>query len=270
MIFKAYEHEQIREILEERLSALGLSIFNKVSLEMVSRRAATVAGDLRAALKICQRTIELHRDQEAGQVRLLAEFEEAKRALATAEAHAFNLTSSQSYTAANAGAPRLSQAQAPGPTHTAHSAGLREPPPGKSLMMLVKQAADEYKESPMMATVNRLCAIDKAILISVCKHLRASNDETEITAAALWDRLGDLLHRARSKQGVPLPPPPFIYNEALDRLVEQGLLTQTQTGRRSATEAASGEQVHRGPFSLRLEFTDVVVALKGDSLLGFL
>ena len=195
--------------------------------------------------------------------------EEDKKAAAAAEAHAFNTMSSQSYTAANA---TNSTSNPAGSGASSSSMKSQEPPPVKSLMILVKQAADEYKESPMMATVSRLCAIDKAILIALCKHLRASNDETEIAAATLWDRLGDLLHRARSRPGIPPLPPAFIFNEALDRLVEQGLLAHTQTGRRGAAEAAQAAagSVHRGPFSLRLEFTDVVVALKGDPLLDFL
>ena len=48
------------EILEERL--LSSDVFEKKSLQMSARFAASTAGDLRTALKICQRSIELHRD----------------------------------------------------------------------------------------------------------------------------------------------------------------------------------------------------------------
>jgi Cdc6-like AAA superfamily ATPase len=259
MVFKAYEHEQIRVILCERLEELQLSIFNKTTLEMVSRKAATVAGDLRAALKICQRTIELYRDQDEKHQRLAAEYEIAKSVWTEAQAAAFNAQSSQSYTAAMSSTTNDAAWSAPEP---------QAPAPPKSIMMLVKVAADEYKESPMMATVARLCAIDKAILVAICKHIRNSNDENEIAADMLWDRLGDLLQRARGKAGVPISPPPFIFNEALDRLVEQGILAKT--GRRTGAGDILQGQTHRGPFRSVLELSDVVVALKGCALVDFI
>lgn len=62
VIFSPYTHEQVKEILEERLSALSLSAFDSKAREFVARKASSTAGDLRAALKICQNTIELYRE----------------------------------------------------------------------------------------------------------------------------------------------------------------------------------------------------------------
>ncbi len=249
MIFKAYEHEQIKEILTERLSELQLSVFTKTSLELVSRKAATVAGDLRAALKICQRTIELHRDQEEKLERMKAEYEAAKATLSQKQAEALNTQSPEKY------AQTLKTLETSLPP---------SPPVADNLMKLVKIAADEYKQSPMMATVTRLCAVDKAILVALCNHLRNSNDETQIDAETLWTRTSDLLRKAGTKEGVPRQPPPYIFNEALERLVEQGLLIQLGSSSRD------GSSQQAGPFSLRLEFTDVVAALKGSPLLDFI
>jgi origin recognition complex subunit 1 len=53
IVFKAYTHEQMYTILLDRIKDLG--IFELKALELSARKAASSAGDLRAALKICQR-----------------------------------------------------------------------------------------------------------------------------------------------------------------------------------------------------------------------
>lgn len=60
MIFKPYSVDQIEEILSKRMGELN--VFEEKSLKLATRKAATVAGDLRAALRICQRAIEMHRN----------------------------------------------------------------------------------------------------------------------------------------------------------------------------------------------------------------
>lgn len=60
MVFTPYTFVQITEILTERLQSAD--IFEGKSLNMSARTAAATAGDLRTALKICQRAIEIHRD----------------------------------------------------------------------------------------------------------------------------------------------------------------------------------------------------------------
>jgi Cdc6-like AAA superfamily ATPase len=47
----------VKEILENRLGELEQSIFDKNALELLARKASTIAGDVRAALKICQRYV---------------------------------------------------------------------------------------------------------------------------------------------------------------------------------------------------------------------
>lgn len=46
---------QIKEIITQRLQELG-AIFDSNAAELLARKASTVAGDLRAALKMCQRS----------------------------------------------------------------------------------------------------------------------------------------------------------------------------------------------------------------------
>jgi Cdc6-like AAA superfamily ATPase len=60
MVFKPYSVEQIEQILIARMGALN--VFAQKELKLLTRKAATVAGDLRAALRICQRAIEMHRN----------------------------------------------------------------------------------------------------------------------------------------------------------------------------------------------------------------
>jgi len=66
LIFAPYRHEQIEEIMKSRLQ--GLDIFTQEGLNYVARKSAS-SGDLRAALKICQRSIEIFRDSLDSSVR---------------------------------------------------------------------------------------------------------------------------------------------------------------------------------------------------------
>lgn len=54
--FRPYTHDQIDLILSERLKDLH-GLFEKRTLEHTARKAAACAGDLRSALKICQRSV---------------------------------------------------------------------------------------------------------------------------------------------------------------------------------------------------------------------
>ena len=251
MVFRPYEHEQIAQILKERISDLQLSLFSSdATLNLLSRKAATAAGDLRAALKICQRTIELYRNQKEDIRRRKAAYEAQVAAHAEQEAALANKKILQG----------VSANSMPEGTEVIPL----QPPVEKPVSTLINMATAEYKESPMMATVSRMCALDKAIMIAACKHLR-STDNAEMAAEVLWDRLHDLLKQARQNPDVTLlPPPQFIFDEALDRLVKQGLFEVT--GRRG--EARYGAQSKK--YMLRMEFTDVVACLKEDIFAKFL
>ena len=146
--FHPYSHDQIKEILEERLKELGPAIFDKGSLSFVARKAATVAGDLRAALKICQRAIELARDQK----HRIDKYNAAKEASNEASSPSFDI-----YRASQQ-KPQLAE------------------PENKSIMNLINVATAEYRQSPMMATVSRACTLDKALLVAACKHFRLTGE----------------------------------------------------------------------------------------------
>jgi origin recognition complex subunit 1 len=59
MVFAAYTYEHINQILATRLG--DLNIFDARTMELVARKAANMTGDLRTALKVCQRSIEIFR-----------------------------------------------------------------------------------------------------------------------------------------------------------------------------------------------------------------
>jgi len=59
MVFGSYTYEHINQILATRLG--DLNVFQAKEMELVARKAAVMTGDLRTALKLCQRSIELFR-----------------------------------------------------------------------------------------------------------------------------------------------------------------------------------------------------------------
>jgi len=232
MIFMAYTFQQINEILAGRLADLELKIFDKPSLEYVSRKAASVAGDLRAALKICQRTIELYRDQTKGSAAAAA-------AAAAAALSANNNTTSSSSSSNNNNNNSNNK---------------------KTMMALVRLAADEYRESPLLATVSRSCLLDKAILVVMWKQYKASG-LLEMTVDVIWHRLGDLLEAAKNNPRITLiQPPVHIFDEAIERLVDQGILKRA--GARAGLSQVGAAR--SGHVSIRAEMADVIAALNEE------
>ena len=178
---------------------------------------------------------------------------------------------------------------------------------------VVNAAVDEYKKDPFRSSIERVCQLDKAILVCVCRHIRASAEST-LSLQALWERLEDLIQqiysRRRSGPGgdrlsaataggsssvagggggvgsvgslaatssrgstqlgsgsgprrvgaatISLLLPPFpIFEEAVQRLVDQGLLKKVSS--------RFGEALPRlSVLSLRTEVADVYAALKQD------
>lgn len=62
-VFKPYSFDQMNEILHSRLLEFASSIIDDKSIEFVARKAAQAGGDVRRALRICQRVIEMIRDK---------------------------------------------------------------------------------------------------------------------------------------------------------------------------------------------------------------
>lgn len=62
MVFAPYNHTQMTQILHSRLLEFASSVMDDKSIEYVARKAAMAGGDVRRALRICQRVIEMIRD----------------------------------------------------------------------------------------------------------------------------------------------------------------------------------------------------------------
>lgn len=165
MVFTPYTFDQIQQILTARLQDLDLNnIFDQRTVEFLARKASTVAGDLRAALKICQKTIDILRDMT----------KENKDA-------------------------RISPA-------------------------VVKQATDEYRESPLMAVLRIACKLDKAIIVCMCKDFKVTG-HPEPRLIEVWERLRDFIVKTKFNPQIGMLEPPYtIFECAVNRLRQQGFV----------------------------------------------
>jgi hypothetical protein len=259
-IFRPYNYEQILEILSRRLADLRLDALDDKLRQMIARKAASVAGDLRAALKICQRTIELYRDA-------VNERRRQKRVAGRVAA------------AGSTGSTSIGDSSDPG------AISLKE------FMVLAKEAANSYTQTPFIAATARACQLDKAILAVLGRHRQSVSggegtiNEAAMTCDAVWERLCDITQKIDAERylnrtsaapssstnggaasGVSqLRQPPFpIFVQALARLCSQGILVQASTWK-----------VVLGPrsvlYSLHPNFTfsDLSAALSGDPMLRY-
>ena len=79
----------------------------------------------------------------------------------------------------------------------------------------------------------------------------------------IWDRLHDLLDKARLDERVSLAIPPYgVFGEALERMVDQGVL------RRVGGQGAG--LANKALLSVRAEMTDVLAALNTAASLATL
>lgn len=195
-IFLPYSHDQVKEIILNRLREVNLDVFTNTSMEFMSRKASAAAGDLRSALKICQKTLEIFRSKQA-----------------------------------------TSQAK-------------------EITVAMVNEAVNEYKQSPLIATVSKACSLDKAILVSICKFYNVTG-LTEISLENIWERLCDFFLESPKDPLIQLVKPSYpIFRTAIDRLVIQGLLTKRRSTRDHLAFA------HRTDlFALTMEVTEIFDAL---------
>ncbi|KAJ4814824.1 Cell division control protein 6-like protein [Rhynchospora pubera] len=56
--FRAYNKNQIYEVIQERLKGLGYDVFDPLSLEFCARKVAAASGDMRKALAVCRSAVE--------------------------------------------------------------------------------------------------------------------------------------------------------------------------------------------------------------------
>ena len=161
LIFSPYSHEQVKEILEERLSALSLSAFDSKAREFVARKASSTAGDLRAALKICQTTIEMYRD-------FIMQQEQDKKSNKSGTNNSVPSTTTSNLS---------------------------------KIFALVNAAVNRYKETPFISVVSRMSQLEKAIILCFCKHRKlicGGDDHSALAGMTMlmaWDRFVDLIRK---------------------------------------------------------------------------
>jgi hypothetical protein len=88
----------------------------------------------------------------------------------------------------------------------------------------INLAINEYRESPFIANLKRLCVLDKAILVTICRHT-AHAGNIGMTAEDVMNRLDDLIIEFRSNPEIffILPPMNTVF-ERLQVMLQRGLL----------------------------------------------
>lgn len=159
----------------------------------------------------------------------------------------------------------------------------------------VSRAVAEYRQNPLMIRTAKACALEKGILMSMCKHSKISGS-LDMSLEDIWTRLHDFVeaeqtHRTAveaadallsaadralrdlEEHDTPLEMPPYhVFEELVSRMCEHGLLVKRipKTYLRSGLATASNCLLFDCSFSTRLQPSDIAVALKGDKCLHFL
>ena len=271
IVFKPYSHTQVQEILTARLSDLNLNCtaFTPTAIEFMARKAANVAGDLRIALKICQRTIELLRThmksvRNAELVRIDALGKVLKKVKNDSD-------------------------QKPTPRNDDNR--QEKPIPSNEIMSLIKTAVDEYKQSPFIASIIRCCLLDKAIIIIMSKHRRnmgggdefISTVDTSMTLEHIWIKLEEFIHsmqikistaQAHANISFSKPssssshlklPPKYIFVMSINRLLDQAIIHHHN----SRSIAKFSPLAKRVALHASLSYSDIMTAIKDCVLHDF-
>ena len=152
MVFKPYSHDQVLEILMARLSDLLLAAFDKKATEFVARKASNFAGDLRTALKLCQRTIELLREE------VVAKTVDTEQWNKKRKKSKIDMTSDEKISGSGDG------------DGDRDSLSLHVVEESSVVMKMIKQAVEELKMNPFIATVTRCCLLDQTLLLLLCRY----------------------------------------------------------------------------------------------------
>lgn len=159
-------------------------------------------------------------------------------------------------------------------------------------MKITMQAVKEYSENPMMASISRACLLDKRILAAACKHTKTTG-QGELSVTLLWQRLADYFtavevnlraaptaptapaaHSAPPNPrplSIPALPPIGQFFEAVERLLDQGLLKEVTGFNQGRTYKTSGAGpgaeligARHSVVAMRAEMSDVIAAIKDD------
>lgn len=225
MIFAPYSHEQIRQILEHRLGELALPIFDPQLVEYLAKRIARAAGDLRAALKICQRCIHFSIIYRC--IRIIAII----MILIDRTIQIFLEKETRN---------RITHSKGVSSSKSSSDTGEH----GRISKEYVLAAINEYNQDPFKVFIRGACQLDKALIVCACQEMKALG-QYELTFAVLWDRLKSFLagvclqkqvsgaHRidndpfVESIEDITLLLPPYeLFEIAVHRLIHVGIFQQ--------------------------------------------
>mmetsp|Transcript_8442 Transcript_8442/g.12583 ORF Transcript_8442/g.12583 Transcript_8442/m.12583 type:complete len:183 (+) Transcript_8442:1522-2070(+) len=133
---------------------------------------------------------------------------------------------------------------------------------------MVNRAAAEYRENPMMLATGSACDLDKAILIGMCKYAK-STGISEMFVEEIWERCNDTISaygRQASSGALEAPPWP-VFEDALQRLVSQGLIMLiSKSGAMAPVNTTNSRKstwtIDEAVFAPRLIHSDIIAALR--------
>lgn len=215
---------------------------------MTQMTDACKLGDLRAALRICQKTIEMYRDE--------ALLRSRKQNL-----YVMKIKSSSSSSNSTAGMDL---------------SGLVSK---KEIMDMVRAAVELYSDTVFIAAVTNACQLDKAILMVMCQHKHSTTGGEAASDAGMdcdhiWRLLCELTasissERLMSSSVEPIiylkEPPHGLFMQALARLCGQGLVVRGTSWKLLDGPRSVPYSVH-GSFS----YSDLIASLKEDPLSRFM
>lgn len=230
--FPPYTFEQVHIILKQRLAELNLPGFEPRVQELIARKAAAAAGDLRAGLKICRKSISLCRD-----------FLE--------NTHGIPVSAIEQGAAVTIPVPKIL-----GLVQEAVE-GYKQSPFIVGISTLCE-----------LEIALLICFCEERR--RVCGDEQASISVASMTAVAAWDHLESLLRKVTANQffdsvdckaadqKIDLVFPPFyVCREALQSLLDRGVL------RSKTTYMSFGKPVVSFYLSDRVVLSDVIASLKG-------
>ena len=215
---------------------------------MTQTTYACKLGDLRAALRICQKTIELYRDEALLRSR-------------KGNQYLMKIKASSSSSISTAGLDL---------------SGLVSK---KEIMDMVRAAVDLYSDTGFIATVTNSCQLDKAILMVMCQHKHSTTggevaSDASMDCDHIWRLLCELTasissERLRSPPVEPIihlyEPPHGVFMQSLARLCGQGLVVRGASWKLLDGPRSVPYNVHES-FS----YSDLVASLKEDPLSRFI
>jgi origin recognition complex subunit 1 len=216
-VFQPYTRDQIREIVTDRLSGLG--VFRGDAVEMASRKVAALSGDVRRALHICRRAAEL------------------------AEAR---------YSADEAGTSAPAAATSSSSSAASASASADSATAELQLVQIadVQTAARELSATRHVSALKALPLLEKIAMVAVFLQLRASGSMA-CPLQGVFRRASSLLRSHLGWSGSRLPTMDEV-GEMVARLGDQRLLLLDRTRGRWPV-VRLGLQADDVPFALREE-----------------